>query len=96
MQDGALVLVRSDWPGLRLYHLLHEDEPRSIDGMLGLLGQATVEANGLTIKSSRPNTEHFKFSQVRVLIPWRYVESIVWHEDIGGVATQLGFVSAQK
>jgi hypothetical protein len=96
MQNGALVLVQGSWPGLRLfYKFLHEDQPDD-NKFVSLLGSALAGDHGVTVKSLRSDNPKFRFSQARVFIPWRYVEGILWHPDIGGMQAEAGFTSTQK
>jgi hypothetical protein len=49
------------------------------------------DANGLHLKSTLEDTPGYAFSKVEVLVPWKYVEAVVWHDDFDGTRRQIGF-----
>jgi hypothetical protein len=96
MQNGAYVLVSANWPGRSLYKFLSEKPPQEAMP-IGIVGVAVVDGHDVTITSLRADTPQFNFSQSKVFVPWRYVEGILWHTDIGGVSEQMvGFLPPRE
>jgi hypothetical protein len=87
----ALVVLQADWSRLRLSEFLREGEIEETAGLIEFMVDVLDVHNvhGLFVRSF--HREEAGGSGSEVFIPWKYVEGILWPDDLRRMEQRAGF-----